>query len=252
MTDTTNAPRYAPGAYCSACCTAGRGSVAGCPHAPPEPAPAPDADGLQRFCPERKAVCETPAECAGRESGCKMQIRMNIAPPAPCCGEWFTCDKPCSPRADRWRDARNDELRTANTLRALIEQQAREGWRKECDDVDDLCELLGLRSDLYRTDGGSLNLPRIKTALRERHKQQARELASALAGYKEQGERAAQADSDLDALAEKLRAAEADAERYRTIRDNMNSTTVRDILFVNHTTEAVDAAIDAARAKAAP
>jgi len=62
-----------------------------------------------------------------------------------------------------WKEAAIDASRKHDTIGGLKDE-----WRKECDDADDLCELLGLRSDLYRTEGGSLNLPRIKTALRER------------------------------------------------------------------------------------
>ena len=56
MTDTTNAPRYAPGAHCSACCTAGRGSVAGCPHAPPAAPPEPAADADAQMAAIRRVM----------------------------------------------------------------------------------------------------------------------------------------------------------------------------------------------------
>lgn len=40
-----------------------------------------------------------------------------------------------------------------------------EGWRRECGDADDLLRHLGLDPAQCRTDGGWLNLPRIKALL---------------------------------------------------------------------------------------
>lgn len=40
-----------------------------------------------------------------------------------------------------------------------------QGWRKECADTDALLSHLGLATDACRTDGGWLNLPRVKSLL---------------------------------------------------------------------------------------
>lgn len=53
----------------------------------------------------------------------------------------------------------------------LMHQFNGEGWRKECVDTDALLEYLGLDPKNCRTDGGWLNLPRIKTLMQEFHGQ---------------------------------------------------------------------------------
>jgi hypothetical protein len=48
---------------------------------------------------------------------------------------------------------------------AQIEAPLRAQWRRECDDADALLRFLALDPAAMRTDGGSLNLPKIKKAL---------------------------------------------------------------------------------------
>lgn len=48
---------------------------------------------------------------------------------------------------------------------AQIEAPLRAQWRRECDDADSLLRFLALDPAAMRTDGGSLNLPKIKKAL---------------------------------------------------------------------------------------
>lgn len=35
-------------------------------------------------------------------------------------------------------------------------------WRRECEDGDELLRLLGLDPEEYRTDGGSVNMPKVR------------------------------------------------------------------------------------------
>lgn len=49
--------------------------------------------------------------------------------------------------------------------RQLMDAFNGEGWRKECADTDALLMHLGLEPETCRTDGGWLNLPRIKSLL---------------------------------------------------------------------------------------
>lgn len=49
--------------------------------------------------------------------------------------------------------------------REMMDRWNGEGWRKECDDTDDLLVHLGLDPKECRTTGGWINLPRIKAML---------------------------------------------------------------------------------------
>jgi hypothetical protein len=43
-----------------------------------------------------------------------------------------------------------------------------DGFAQECDDADELLRLLGFDPDDVRTDGGSINLPKVRSLLAER------------------------------------------------------------------------------------
>lgn len=45
---------------------------------------------------------------------------------------------------------------------------AADGWRQECDDADAVLRLIGLDPERCRTEGGWLNVPKIRTMLRDR------------------------------------------------------------------------------------
>lgn len=49
----------------------------------------------------------------------------------------------------------------------IWERGAEMGWRRECADTDDLLKFIGLDPEVCRTEGGWLNMPRIKTGLEE-------------------------------------------------------------------------------------
>ena len=67
-------------------------------------------------------------------------------------------------RAERCRQAaRHMEQRENELEHALI--LARETLEKECDDGDALLRMLDLEPELYRTEGGRLNLLRVRAAL---------------------------------------------------------------------------------------
>jgi hypothetical protein len=38
-------------------------------------------------------------------------------------------------------------------------------FKQECDDADELLRLLRLDPEIYRTDGGSINMPKVRAAL---------------------------------------------------------------------------------------
>ena len=68
-----------------------------------------------------------------------------------------------------------DGCDAAVSLRSALAQQGgpfaefqKHGWKKECEDTDKLLAHLGLDPDVCRSEGGWLNLPRIKTALAQR------------------------------------------------------------------------------------
>ena len=62
-----------------------------------------------------------------------------------------------------WVDSEIVPLYAAQTV-----TQAPQGWVQECDDADELLRLLGLEPDHCRTDGGSINLPKVKALLSEK------------------------------------------------------------------------------------
>lgn len=41
------------------------------------------------------------------------------------------------------------------------------GWRLECDGADSLLRLLGLHPDQCRTEGGALNIPKVRSLLQD-------------------------------------------------------------------------------------
>ncbi|WP_330114118.1 hypothetical protein SA496_15735 [Pseudomonas sp. JS3066] len=62
------------------------------------------------------------------------------------------------------RQVGGDELDAAAERNAMQRQrdQAREQLRRECDDLDAVLRLFNFNPDEYRTDGGSLNLQKLK------------------------------------------------------------------------------------------
>lgn len=61
-------------------------------------------------------------------------------------------------------EPKSDALGSANRAKVDAEQ----GWRRECDDTDAVLRLIGLDPEQCRTDGGSLNVPKIGSLLRDR------------------------------------------------------------------------------------
>ena len=57
--------------------------------------------------------------------------------------------------------------------------QPSQGWKQECDDADELLRLLDLEPDHCRTDGGSINLPKVKALLSEKTRSPVDAFASA-------------------------------------------------------------------------
>lgn len=62
--------------------------------------------------------------------------------------------------------ARHMERRDLDLCHKLV--TVREEFERECIDGDELLRILGLEPEQYRTDGGRLNLLRIRAALAER------------------------------------------------------------------------------------
>lgn len=79
--------------------------------------------------------------------------------------EWDKREMPVQAECCR-QAARHMETRELELEHALI--VARETLEKECDDGDALLRMLGLDPGRYRTDGGRLNLLRVRAELADR------------------------------------------------------------------------------------
>ncbi len=79
--------------------------------------------------------------------------------------EWDKREMPVQAECAR-QAARHMETRELELEHALI--VARETLEKECDDGDALLRMLDLDPEQYRTDGGRLNLLRVRAALADR------------------------------------------------------------------------------------
>lgn len=76
--------------------------------------------------------------------------------------EWDRLEMPVQAECAR-QAARHMETRELELEHALI--VARETLEKECDDGDALLRMLDLDPELYRTDGGRVNLLRVRAVL---------------------------------------------------------------------------------------
>lgn len=61
-------------------------------------------------------------------------------------------------------EPKSDALGPANEAKSYAAQ----GWLRECDDTDAVLRMIGLDPEQCRTDGGSLNVPKIRSMLRDR------------------------------------------------------------------------------------
>lgn len=91
------------------------------------------------------AVSECLNDCAAALEASKQEAQPDCAGGSPCtnCPDKKKCQRGC------------------------IRQMDGEGWKAECDDVDSLLRGLGLNPDECRTEGGSLNVQRTLSRLRD-------------------------------------------------------------------------------------
>ena len=79
--------------------------------------------------------------------------------------DWDKCEMPIQAECAR-QAARHMETRELELEHALI--VARETLEQECDDGDALLRMLDLDPEQYRTEGGRLNLLRVRAVLADR------------------------------------------------------------------------------------